>query len=246
LPLRNRAQFLAQSFDQDDTGGLFVPGELDVVLGEEVDLEIAFVEEQVRFHIRAVVRWKRPSTGRRAPQGVGLAFLSSEATTKGQLLRFARGEDVDHVEREARRYALHLEVKLGLDDGSARVVHTDDISEGGCFLLVDPPLALGTVVSVTLRAPGALFSWLTVKARVAWRRTQGQGDGGPRNGVGVEFLFVDDGQRRRMQKILGAVRERLGRELRVLPPKPSSSTSPPSSSPPVSTLPQRSSMLPRK
>jgi Tfp pilus assembly protein PilZ len=245
LPLRNRAQFLEQSFDQDDTGGLFVPGELDVALGEEVDLEIAFVEEQVRFHIRAVVRWKRASAGRRALPGVGLGFLPSEATTKGQLLRFARGEDVDHVEREGRRYALHLEVKLGVDGSPPRVVSTDDMSEGGCFLLIDPPLAIGTNVDVTLRAPGAIFSWLALRGRVAWRRSQGHDPAAQKGGVGVEFLFADDRQRRRMAKLLVLLRERLGRELRVLPPKQST---PPLSSPPsaTSTTPQRSSMLPRK
>jgi len=241
LPLRNRAQFLEQCFDQDDSGGLFVPGDLDVTLGDEVDLEIAFVEEQVRFHIRAVVRWKRASAGRRALPGVGLGFLPSEATTKGQLLRFARGEDVEHVEREGRRYALHLEVKLDVDGAPSRVVSTDDMSEGGCFLLVDPPLAIGTSVEVTLRAPGALFSWLTLKGRVAWRRSQGHAQ---RGGVGVEFRFDDERQRRRMEKLLVLLRERLGRELRVQPPKVSSKT--PASVTPSSMSPQRSSMLPRK
>jgi Tfp pilus assembly protein PilZ len=246
LPLRNRAQFLEQSFDQDDTGGLFVPGDLDVALGDEVDLEIAFVEEQVRFHIRAVVRWKRASAGRRALPGVGLGFLPSEATTKGQLLRFARGEDVDHVEREGRRYALHLEVKLGVDGAPSRVVSTDDMSEGGCFLLVDPPLAIGTNVEVTLRAPGAIFSWLTLRGRVAWRRSQGSEAAAQRGGVGVEFKFDDDRQRRRMEKLLVLLRERLGRELHVLPPK-AASTAPTSTAPTLSSSPpQRSSMLPRK
>jgi Tfp pilus assembly protein PilZ len=253
LPLRNRAQFLEQSFDQDDSGGLFVPGDLDVELGDEVDLEIAFVEEQVRFHIRAVVRWKRASAGRRALPGVGLGFLPSEATTKGQLLRFARGDDVDHVEREARRYALHLEVKLAVDGAPARVVTTDDMSEGGCFLLVDPPLPLGTTVQITLRAPGALFSWLTLPGRVAWRRSQGHAQ---RSGIGVEFRFADERQRRRMAKLLVLLRERVGRELRVLPPRVPTSTAPtmaaPATTAPATTAqatsatPLRSSMLPRK
>jgi len=248
LPLRGGAQFAAQSFDQDDTGGLFVPGDLDVALGDEVDLEIAFVKEQVRFHIRAVVRWKRPSSGRYAEQGVGLGFLPSEATTKGQLLRFARGGDVEHVEREGRRYALHLEVKLTVEGALPRVVHTDDMSEGGCFLLVDPPLPIGTAVVVTLRAPGALFSWLTLKGRVAWRRTQGHETNGPGNGVGVEFRFEDERQRRRMSKLLLHLRERLGRAVRVLPsrPPPPRPTSPPAPAPASTAPPQRSSMLPRK
>jgi Tfp pilus assembly protein PilZ len=235
LPLRDRAQFAAQAFDHDTQGGLFVPGDVDVEEGEDVDLEIAFMREQVRFHIRAVVLWKRASAGRRAEAGVGLGFPESEAATRDRILAFARGSDVDHVEREARRYALHLEVKLTVD-GEARVVSTDDMSEGGCFLLVEPPLPMGTAVRVTLRAPGALFSWLTLHGRVAWQRTQPG-----RTGVGVAFLFDDGRERRRMEKLLVLLRERLGREVHVKPVRASStSTHTPS------MVPVRSSLLPRK
>ena len=38
LPLRNRAAFLDAHFDKGDAGGLFVPGELDVELGDDVDV----------------------------------------------------------------------------------------------------------------------------------------------------------------------------------------------------------------
>ena len=218
-----------------------MPGDVDVALGEEVDLEIAFVEEQVRFHIRAVVRWKRSAAGRRMLPGVGLGFLSSEHTTKNRLLSFVRGDDVDHVEREGRRYALHLEVKLAVPDAPSRVVTTDDMSAGGCFLLVDRVMAIGTFVELTLRAPGALFSWLTLKGRVAWRRSHGE-----RVGVGVEFLFAGEGQRRRMEKLLLVLRERLGREVHVQPVRLSAPTSPPSSSSNSPSSVSRSSMLPRK
>jgi Tfp pilus assembly protein PilZ len=55
LPIRNRAAFLDAYFSKNETGGLFVPGELDVELGDDVDVELHFTEEQVRFHIRARV-----------------------------------------------------------------------------------------------------------------------------------------------------------------------------------------------
>ncbi len=242
LPLRDRAHFLDQFFDQDDAGGLFIPGDLDVVVGEEIDLEIAFMQEQVRFRLRTTVLWKRGEVGRRAEPGIGLGFLPSEATTKGQLLRFARGEDVGHIERATRRFSLPLEVKLTVQQQGSRVVLTDDLSEGGCFLLLDPPLSIGTPVEVTFRSPGALFSWLTVPGRVAWRRTA---TGDPhRAGMGIEFLLVDPNRRRRLARLIELVRERVGREIQVAPPRnPSSVPSPSSSS---SSPPHRSSMLPRK
>jgi hypothetical protein len=90
-----------------------------------------------------------------------------------------------------------------------------------------------------------LFSWLTLRGRVAWRRTQGHERDGARNGVGVEFLFDDESQRRRMARLLVNVRERLGREVRVVPPRPTTTT--PTSAPPTTSIPpHRSSMLPRK
>lgn len=191
----------------------------------------------MRFRIRATVKWRRAtSTGsRRVPPGVGLAFLPSEASTREQLAAFVEGNGVEHVPRESRRHALHIEVKV--DGHGVRV--TDDISLGGCFLLWSgerPPM--GTKLKLKLQAPGALFSWITLTTTVCWHRS-----GGDRDGVGVRFDYADEGQRRRTNKLLRVLKERLVREVRVQPPKPPPSTSTPPSStkPPVST-----SMLPRK
>jgi hypothetical protein len=59
--------------------------------------------------------------------------------------------------------------------------------------------------------------------------------------VGVAFLFDDDRERRRMEKLLVLLRERLGREVHVKPVRPSSTSPQPTSMAPV-----RSSLLPRK
>jgi Tfp pilus assembly protein PilZ len=99
LPLLNRAAFLdAYMSKGQDGGGLFVPGDIDVELGEDVDVELAFAEEHVRFTIRAKVAWKRANAGRRAlPPGVGIAFADGQQRTEQQILRFAEGkESVSH------------------------------------------------------------------------------------------------------------------------------------------------------
>jgi Tfp pilus assembly protein PilZ len=241
LPLRNRAVFREQSFDNDQ-GGLFVPGDVEVALGEEVVLEISFLEEQVRFRIRAQVKWKRPASAasRRALPGVGLAFLPSEAQTRQQLEDFVDGNAVDHVERDGRRYSLHLEIKVE-GHGSKK---TDDLSAGGCFLLWDPAdddavPAIGTTLRLKLTAPGAFFSWITLPATVCWHRS-----GGERDGCGVQFQFGSERDRRRTEKLLAALRERLVRELRVQVPKaPTTSTLP---APTPTSRPPSPSMLPRK
>lgn len=236
LPVRNRAAFLDAYFSKapppstppvtthEDApgstegevtaGGMFVPGELDVALGEECDVELVFQEEHVRFHIRAVVKWKRTQAGRRAlPPGVGLEFFASEARTQEQILRFAKGkESVSHVDR-ARRWTLQVDVRIAERGRTVEGV-TDDISEGGCFVLTDVPLEPGTRVDVKLRAPGSLFGWLTVPGVVTWRRVQPE-----RTGVGVELRFDNERQRRAMQKIVNVVKARALREVRVKVPR---------------------------
>lgn len=232
LPLRSRAAYREQSFENEE-GGIFVAGDVDVDLGEQVMLEIFFVEEQVRFRIRAEVKWRRATPSRRMQMGVGLTFLPSETQTRQQIEKFIAGDDVDHVERTARRYSLHLEIKV---DGHGSK-STDDISEGGCFLLwaVELP-AIGTRLKVKLQAPGAFFSWITLPATVCWHRT-----GGDRDGCGVEFLFDNPSDRRRTQKLLGVLRERLGRNVRVQAPSvpPKAASKPPSLSPTPSMLPRK-------
>lgn len=215
LPLRNRAAFLEQFFNKGDQGGLFVPGELDVVLGDEVDVEVQFVEDQVRFHIRALVKWKRGAIGRRSlPPGIGIEFLASDKRTQDQLVRFAEGkESVTHVERASRRFSLQVDVKIKNAAGELTGT-TDDVSEGGCFVLTDVNLDVGTPVEVKLRAPGSLFGWMTVPALVTWRRAQPG-----RDGMGLQFQFASDRQKRKMQKIVALLKERMVRDLQIKTPR---------------------------
>jgi Tfp pilus assembly protein PilZ len=230
-----------------------VPGDLDVGLGDEVDLELSFLEEQVRFHIRALVLWKRPQSGRRAvPPGLGLGFLPSEQGTKKQLLAFVNGEAVDHTERESRRFSVAVEVRFEAKERKGtRETLTDDLSAGGCFLRMDPPLPIGTMLTLKLKAPGALFGWVTVMAVVCWQRVeQGSPD---RTGVGVEFLFSSQRVRDKVGKVVAVHKERLVQDLQIKaprsnPPRAALGTDTPAdavSGPPAS-VPRHSSLLPRK
>lgn len=219
LPLQSRAVFLEQFFAKGEQGGLFVPGELDVALGEEVDVELQFVAEGVRFHIRALVKWKRGTPGRRSlPPGIGIEFLASDRRTQEQLVRFAEGrESVSHVARGSRRYALQVDVRIK-DIAGDLTGTTDDISEGGCFVLTDVNLDVGTSLDVKLRSVGSLFGWLTVPAVVAWRREQSG-----RDGMGLQFQFGSERVRRKVKKVVAHLKERNVRELQILTPRTSSS-----------------------
>ena len=230
LPLRNRAAFRQQSFDKDELGGLFIPGDADIDLGEVVELEIHFLEEEVRFRIRAMVQWKRASGRRAVPPGIGLTFLTTETAARDQLLAFADGQAVRHLERNTRRLPIVAEARIEFE-GSSRVCQTDDISSGGCFLVVDQPPAVGSVVRVKLKDPGALFSWLGLDAVVCWARS-----GSAQAGVGVRFIVDGERQRRRIDKLLNVLRARVAREVRLEPTKSPSSSLPPASTPPTSSM----------
>ena len=230
LPLRNRAAFRQQSFQQD-LGGLFVPGEADVSPGDEVELDIHFLAEEVRFRIRAQVQWKRASGRRTAPAGLGLAFLASEHAARVQLLAFVDGHDVHHIERDARRLPVHVEAKVEVD-GRDVVCQTDDVSSGGCFLLVDQLPSIGTRLHLRLKGPGTLFSWLSLQAVVCWHRRSAD-----REGFGVRFVVDTDRERRRIDKLVTLLRERVSREVHLQRPKVVTPTSAPTTPTP--------SMLPR-
>lgn len=240
LPVRNRAAFRQQSFDQED-GGLFVPGDADVALGEEVELEIHFLAEEVRFRIRALVRWKRSSARRSAPPGLGLTFLASEQAARTQLLSFVDGDDVQHRERDARRLPIHVEAKVDVA-GRDVVCQTDDISSGGCFLLTDERPAIGSRVLLKLKGTGALFPWISLVGVVCWHRVDGD-----RGGFGVRFVIDSPREQRRIDKLVAVVRERVAREIRLRAPTlPPSSAGTPTSTKPSSIKPTSASMLPRK
>ena len=216
LPLRNRAAFLEHYFAKGTLGGLFVPGEIDVDIGEEVDVEVAFVEEQVRFHTRAQVRWKREAGARRSlVPGVGIEFLPSETKTQRVLLSFAQGKSVHHVDRAWRRFGLRVGVKARTEAGQ-RLLSTDDLSEGGCFLLMDDPPHVGAPIEVQLKKPGALFG-VTARATVAWRR-----DETDRRGAGLAFSFGSARERERVTRVVTALKGKIVRELNVKAPRPGS------------------------
>ena len=191
-----------------------MPGDLDADIGEEVDLEITFEEEHVHFHVRGQVRWRRQGGGRRALlPGVGIEFMPFEQATQEQMLAFAHGTcSPPHQDREARRYGMHVEVRT-ISDGVVAKHTTDDLGEGGCFVLMETPLDVGAELELKLKAPGALFGWITI-AGIVVRKRQDPG----MTGVGVEFVFESERKRERVKKIVHVLRERMIRELRVKMP----------------------------
>jgi Tfp pilus assembly protein PilZ len=213
LAVRNRAAFAEKMFDHSsqDRGGVFVAGELDVRLGDVVELELHFVEEGVRFRLRAQVLWKRPSQGKLGLEGgTGLGFVASAQNSKERLFAFVDGRDVYHRPRETRRYPMHVDVRVDAGQGMMSCV-TDDLSDGGCFVLMAQPPPLGTKVRIKLRSEGSLFGWMSLDATTAWHRFDAMN-----TGAGFEFR-IDDSRKKKLERLLVVLKER---ELRVITPRP--------------------------
>lgn len=209
VPVRNRAAFLDMYAEKGGLGGLFVEGDVDVPLGEPLDVELHFVEEQVVFRIRAAARWRRAQSGRKSvPPGVGLEFTPEDRGAQRLLLEFAGGASLQLVERSSRRYGVQMPARYKGADGRVVTEVTDDLSEGGAFIRSENPPEVGSLVELKL-LPGRSIFGVGVQAVVAWRRTDG------RSGFGVEFLFDSARRRGRLQKVLDGVKQRIRGEVRV-------------------------------
>lgn len=220
VPIKNRAHFLEMYFEKGGLGGLFVRGLTELDLGDEVDLDIQFLDDQVSFRVRGTVRWRRTTGGRKSlPPGLGIEFIAEEHSGEKLLLDYAMGREVSMVHRTDRRFGAQLKVNYRANGQKGSDV-TDDISEGGAFLLTDEGFVVGEVVDLQIRPPGAIFS-IKVKARVAWRRDRG------RRGVGLEFMFDSGRKKAQIARLVGQLKTQMIRELKVRLPK-SSGTDPPS------------------
>ena len=145
------------------------------------------------------------------PPGLGIEFSAESGAAENKLLAFAMGEEVSIVHRESHRYGAQLPVKV-TSERVKRVITTDDLSEGGAFLLTDADYSVGDVLTIVVRPPGAIFG-IPLQARVAWRRD------GQHPGVGVEFHFDNPRQKQRVGQLVGQLKSRLLSELRVRVPQ---------------------------
>jgi Tfp pilus assembly protein PilZ len=212
IPLKNRGHFLELYFEKSGLAGLFVKGDVDLKLGDEVDLEVQFLEEQRTFRVRGAVRWRRAIAGRASlPPGLGIEFVPEDVRAQKHLVDFAMGREVPLVHREDRRFDAHIKVKVNAA-GIKETSETDDISEHGAFIITDAPFDVGETFTLTLHPPRAIFPVL-LQARVKWRRLE------PKAGIGVEFVYENEKTKARVAGLVAKLKTQMIRELRVRVPK---------------------------
>ena len=209
VELADRRAFLSCFYHQGSLGGVFVPGHLSLEAGTGVLLELVFVTEQRTLRSRGVVRWKRTRSARNLDAGVGIEFLPQERRTRDLILDFANGRNIQLVQPRARRLPVRLTVQYVTDSVMLSDL-TDDISEGGLFILTDDLVAVGTDLTLKLKPPGRLFG-IQVKGKVAWRQNEG------RRGFGVRFHFEGERTKRRIEDLVERLRQRVRREMEFRP-----------------------------
>jgi hypothetical protein len=198
----------------DDGGGvtptLMIRTRARYAAQEQVILEIGFPGLPNRILARAVALGGEPpaATGRRP---------SALPDSDQQLFRFARGEDhkrdfliavasgsaTASWTRRHRRFPLRLPVRFALDGESTPLrgdAETEDLGAGGMSLRTTRTFPEGARVTVVLE-PGDGADAIELAGHVVWTR---KGDGV--SGVGVQFDRLADEDRRRLRRLLRAVK----------------------------------------
>ena len=91
--------------------------------------------------------------------------------------------------------------------------YTRNISKGGTFIRTDRPLDVGTefVFALTIRS---LDEPMRLRGRVKWIVPSGDATADSPAGMGIEFMYVDDTERRETEAIVEQLMAReLGDEL---------------------------------
>lgn len=200
LPLATRRSFFEAYYEQPTSCGLWVPGNTQRAVGAEVDIEVAFAEDQMVFHSRGIVRAKRLAHRKDLPAGIGIEFLSSELRTRDVIVAFARGQASRLVRRKSRRFPVVLQVEYNGASGAVSEV-TEDFSRDGAFIRTAWPREVGAIFNISVVPPNAPA--ISVRAEVMWQRHVG------RSGMGVRFVFDDIKTQQRISEFIDQMKGEL-------------------------------------
>ncbi len=202
LTVSRAEDLLAQLYPNGQLGGVTVEGPAPGPLGAPVVLTVAVQGGGARhFTVRTRLGWVRRRAARGLPEGYGLDFVSEDVAARDRLLAHARGHTPDDLHRAQERLGVGLKVSLR-HAGRTRRELLADLSAGGAFIQTAQPLAGGSKVEVGFRPPGALRR-LELAAQVVWRRS-----GGEVPGMGLRFLFKDEGQAAKVLALVGKLAAR--------------------------------------
>jgi len=199
VALRNRQAFLDQFLPGDGHGMLLVPGNTHHLPGEAVTLELNFLAEQKNFRIRGVVKWREEPGAKSGPAGgVGVEFLESERPVRDLVLTFVEGREIRFVERTDHRFPVSLQIAYKTDS-TFITDYTDDVSQGGAFIVTEKMLPMGSTVPLKVKVPGSLLP-LKLMGVVCWTKR------GPQGGMGVKFVFDSERQKKKVETLVAQLK----------------------------------------
>jgi len=198
LTLRDRGELLECFFHHGTFDGVFVPQNLKLRPGTEVNIELELQEDARTFHVRGVVKWNRRGAQGNNPAGLGVTFLDSERRTRDLLIDYAKGRTVTMAPRQENRVGVAVQVEY--QSGSAFLKDmTDDLSESGAFIASNEPMEIGQTVDLALWPPNCSDP-LRIRGEVVWAHAD------ERPGFGVKFLFDDDATRAQIARVVEELR----------------------------------------
>jgi type IV pilus assembly protein PilZ len=191
-----RKENLLAAFTRNGPRGvLFVETGRQPELAEQVLVVIEFPAEQRSFRLQGKVIARRRSSRESLPPGAHVEFLADENRTLQMVLDHAQGKAIDFIDRRGQRMPCSFVVSYRSDAGFVSEF-AEDIGEGGTFIRTENIFEIGTEVECRLKPPGYLMG-LKLKGRVAWVKKTGQ----PK-GMGVEFIFRSERQRKKVREVV--------------------------------------------
>jgi type IV pilus assembly protein PilZ len=116
----------------------------------------------------------------------------------------AKDEDLRHADRAP--ITLRVEYKR---INTFFADYTKNISKGGTFIRTARPLDVGTEFMFVLSLPETVQ--LELKGVVKWVVSEAEATTDKPEGMGIQFVFADDGQRQAVEQVVtGMMREALG------------------------------------
>jgi len=176
-------------------GVLFIETGRPLELAEQVLVVIEFPAEQRSFRLQGKVIARRRSARESLPPGAHVEFPAEENRTLQLVLDHAQGKEIDFIDRRGKRMPCSFVVSYRSDEDFVSEF-AEDIGEGGTFIRTENISEVGTEVECRLKPPGYLMG-LKLKGRVAWVKKTGR----PK-GMGVEFIFASERQRKKVREVV--------------------------------------------
>jgi hypothetical protein len=164
-----------------------------------LSVNLQFLDRKAEFHIHVKVVERLTAGDNR---GLRLEFLPEEKERQELVMACAGGATFPYFRRRYERTPCRLPVRVNMEGDKRLDSMAIEISEGGVGLVPNHTLKTEMGVKLSIFFPG-MKQPLTIRGRVAAVIPEG-----PRQGVGVEFLFDSPAQRDEVKYQVSQIRSR--------------------------------------